>query len=106
MVKELNGVDFRVEVLESDIPVLVDFWAPWCGPCRMLGPIIDTLSNELEGKAKVFKINVDDNAEAANRYQIISIPTVLIFDKGELKNTLLGVHPKHRYLGDLGIKIE
>ncbi len=93
--------NFTAEVLESDIPVLVDFWATWCGPCMMLAPTIEELASDLEGKAKVGKVNVDEEAELANMFRIQSIPTVMIFKKGELTDTLVGLRPKDAYLEKL-----
>ncbi|MGA1862822.1 thioredoxin [Deferribacter thermophilus] len=90
--------NFQKEVLESDVPVLVDFWAVWCGPCKMLAPTIDQLATELEGKAKVGKVNVDENQSLAARYGIMSIPTVMIFKDGKVVEQFIGVQPKGVYL--------
>ena len=89
---------FENDVMKSETPVLVDFWAPWCGPCQILGPILDQLSKKLEGKAKVVKINVDENPKIARKFGIRGIPTVMTFKNGELSNQLVGVHPEAAYL--------
>ena len=98
---KLTKQNFENEVLKSDIPVLVDFWAPWCGPCRMIGPIIEEIAAEADGKYKVGKINVDDEQELAAAYHIISIPTIIVFKDGKPKNTALGVRSKSELLNML-----
>lgn len=97
--QETNGDTFQADVLDAkDMPVLVDFWAPWCGPCQMQGPILDELSGEVEGKAKIFKVNVDDNTELASQYGIMSIPALKVFKNGEVVEEMVGVHDKNQLM--------
>ena len=88
--------NFATEVLQSDKPVLVDFWAVWCGPCKMIAPFVEELASELEGKAKVGKLDVDNNQESAIKYGVRSIPTVLIFKGGKVVDTIIGAVPKNQ----------
>lgn len=97
MALEITDATFEEVVLNSDKPVLVDFWATWCGPCRMVGPVIDEVSNEYEGKAVVGKVDVDANQEFAAKYGVRNIPTVLLFHKGEIVERKVGVSPKSDY---------
>ncbi|AUG58177.1 thioredoxin [Acetivibrio saccincola] len=90
----LTRENFDEEVINSSDVVLVDFWAPWCGPCRAIGPIIDELAEEYDGKAKIAKLNVDDEGELAAKYKIMSIPTIIIFKNGEAVEKLLGARSK------------
>ena len=103
MAVEVTDAEFDKVVLESDVPVLVDFWAPWCGPCRMLGPIVEEISGEVGDKAKVVKMNVDENPATAGKFGITAIPTVIIFENGAVKEQLVGVQPKPKYLSVLGV---
>jgi thioredoxin 1 len=91
---EGTDTNFDQEVLKSDIPVLVDFWAPWCGPCRMVSPLVDELAEELTGKLKVVKVNTDENQEIAVKYGIRSIPTLGIFKDGNIVDGVIGAVPK------------
>ena len=93
----LDDGSFDEHVLKSDVPVLVDFWAEWCGPCRMLGPIVEKLADKFDGRAKVTKVDVDSAAEVARRYGIRSIPSVLLFVNGEVQDTMIGVRPEQEY---------
>lgn len=93
-----NAQNFQTEVLSSDKPVLVDFWAPWCGPCKMLTPTIDKLATDFEGQAKVGKVNVDENQDLAAKYSVTSIPTVLVVYRGEVVEQFIGVQPLNVYV--------
>ncbi len=93
--------DFDRRVMQSPLPALVDCWAPWCGPCKMIGPVMEELARELKGKVRIFKLNVDENPQVSSGYQIMSIPTLLIFDNGRLKETLTGALPKRQILQKL-----
>jgi len=90
----LDESNWQTEVIESDKPVLVDFWAPWCGPCRIIAPIIEELAEEFEGKLKVGKLNTDENPNIAMKYGIRAIPTVMLFKNGDVVDTRIGVQPK------------
>ena len=101
MALEITDQNFQEVVLNSDKPVLVDFWATWCGPCRTVGPIVDELATELDGKAVVGKVNVDNNSETPQTYGIRSIPALLIFKNGEVVDKLVGAVPKCQLLEKL-----
>lgn len=92
--KDLVSNDFDTEVLQSDVPYLVDFWAPWCGPCRMMSPVVDAVAAKYAGRLKVGKVNVDEAADLAGRFGIRSIPTLMIFKGGQQVDTLVGAVPE------------
>jgi len=97
-VLHLNKDNFEAEVLKSELPVLVDFWAEWCGPCRMIGPIIEEVAGETEGKLKVAKVNIDEAQELAARFKVMSIPNLLVFKGGEPVEQMVGAMPKDQIL--------
>ena len=100
-VLSLNGKNFEEEVLKSTKPVLIDFWASWCGPCKMMSPVIDEIANELLGKVKVGKVNVDNNQELAIKYDVMSIPTMIIFKNGMPVKSFVGITSKEAILKEL-----
>jgi thioredoxin 1 len=101
---EVTDASVPSEVLQSDIPVLVDYWAPWCGPCRMAEPVLEKIADEYDGRLKVCRMNVDDNREVAGQYRIMSIPTIFLFKDGELVDQVTGVTPN--FERDLKRKID
>ncbi len=94
MVLEINDQNFEQEVLKSNTPVLVDLWAPWCGPCRMIAPVVEKLSTKYAGKVKFCKMNVDDNKKTAAQYRVMSIPTLMFFKGGKAVETVIGAVPE------------
>ncbi len=95
MVLEINDQNFEKEVVQSQTPVVVDFWAPWCGPCRMLAPVTEKLADTYTGKVKFCKINVDENPQTSTRYRIMSIPTLVFFKGGQQKDSSMGAVPEN-----------
>ncbi|MCX6412782.1 MAG: thioredoxin [Thermoleophilia bacterium] len=100
---EINSANFQGEVIESDIPVLIDFWAEWCGPCKALSPIIDELAGEYAGKVKIAKLDVDAEPGLAGQYGVLSIPMVALFKDGEVVERSVGLKPKDRLVADLNL---
>ena len=97
-VTQVSDANFDGDILKSSVPVLVDFWAPWCGPCRSVAPIVDDLANQYAGKLKVAKVNVDESTEVAMRYQITSIPTFIVFKNGQVADRALGALPRSEFV--------
>ena len=95
-VTEVTDNNFQAEVIESDLPVLVDFWAPWCGPCRMVSPVIEEIAKERGEALKVVKLNIDENQETAVAFNVMSIPTLILFRHGAVAKTIVGAYPKRK----------
>src|SRR5437868_14114896 len=93
-IPEVTDVNFQAEVIESDVPVLIDFWAPWCGPCRMVAPVVEEIAKEKGEQLKVLKMNIDENQNTAVQLNIMSIPTLMVFRNGEVDKTVIGAYPK------------
>lgn len=103
MSEAVTSADFQSKVLESDIPVLVDFFATWCGPCKMLAPTLDQVAAEVAGRAKVVKVDIDASPDLAQRFGVMSVPTLAVFKDGKLVNQAVGVQPKPAIIGLLGM---
>ena len=99
--KDVTDVTFENEVIKSDSVVLVDFWAPWCGPCRKLGPVLDDIAGEFEGRVKVVKVNTDENLKIAKEYPISGLPSLLVFKGGEAKEVMVGLMPKSTIVSNI-----
>jgi thioredoxin 1 len=100
-VSEVTDNNFQAEVIESDTPVLVDFWAPWCGPCRMVAPVVEEIAKERGEDLKVVKLNIDENQQTAMQFNVMSIPTLILFRHGQPAKTVIGAYPKKRLEAEL-----
>jgi thioredoxin 1 len=100
-INEVTDSNFQAEVIESDVPVLVDFWAPWCGPCRMVAPVLEEIASEKGAALKIVKLNTDDNQQTAIAYQVLSIPTLILFKNGEAVKKVIGAYPKRKLEAEL-----
>ena len=100
-VSEVTDTNFQAEVIEADVPVLVDFWAPWCGPCRMVAPVVEEIAQERGEALKVVKMNIDDNQNTAVQFNVMSIPTLMLFRNGEVAKTVIGAYPKRKLEAEL-----
>jgi thioredoxin 1 len=101
IVNEVTDDNFQAEVLEAETPVLVDFWAPWCGPCRMVAPVVEEIAKERGDALKVVKLNVDENQQTAIAYEVMSIPTLILFSGGEVAKKVIGAYPKRKLEAEL-----
>ena len=95
-IPEVTDARFQAEVLESDVPVLVDFWAPWCGPCRIVAPVLEQMADERGGELKIVKLNVDENQQTAAAFEVLSIPTLILFRGGQVAKKVIGAYPKRK----------
>ena len=101
IVAEVTDTNFQAEVIESEVPVLVDFWAPWCGPCRMVAPVVEEIAEERGEALKVVKLNIDENQNTAVQFNVMSIPTLMLFRNGEVAKTVIGAYPKRKLEAEL-----
>ena len=101
IVAEVTDTNFQAEVIESEVPVLVDFWAPWCGPCRMVAPVVQEIAEERGEALKVVKLNIDENQDTAVQFNVMSIPTLMLFRNGEVAKTVIGAYPKRKLEAEL-----
>jgi thioredoxin 1 len=100
-VAEVTDTNFQSEVIESEVPVLVDFWAPWCGPCRMVAPVVEEIAQEKGEALKVVKMNIDENQDTAMQFNVLSIPTLMVFRDGQVAKTVVGAYPKRKLEAEL-----
>ena len=100
-IPEVTDNNFQAEVLESDTPVLVDFWAPWCGPCRIVAPVLEQIADERGEDLKIVKLNVDDNQQTAAQFEVLSIPTLILFRGGQVAKKVIGAYPKRKLEAEL-----
>lgn len=100
-ISEVSDSNFQAEVIESEVPVLVDFWAPWCGPCRMVAPVLEEIAGEKGAALKIVKLNVDDNQQTAMTYEVLSIPTLILFKNGAIAKKVVGAFPKRKLEAEL-----
>lgn len=98
----VTSAEFQEKVLNSDVPVLVDFFATWCGPCKMMSPTVDEIAGEVAGKAAVYKLDIDQSPDVAQRYGVMSVPTFIVFEKGEVKAQTIGAQPKQKLIDLIG----
>jgi thioredoxin 1 len=103
MPSNITDAQFDAEVLKSDVPVIVDFWAPWCGPCKIIGPRLEELAKEHDGKVKVVKLNVDEEREWAGKFGVMSIPTLMLFKEGQAAGQIVGAVPKEEIVRQFGL---
>jgi thioredoxin 1 len=100
-ITEVTDANFQAEVIESEVPVLVDFWAPWCGPCRMVAPVLEEIANEKGDALRIVKLNTDENQQTAIAYEVLSIPTLILFKNGQIAKKVIGAQPKRKLEAEL-----